>query len=135
GPFRQRAEEFEKDFEAAAPKQFESLYEFTALAFRRPLTAAERQAMRDLYQALRDEKRSHEDALRGVLERVLISPSFLYHLEQPPSGKEPHPVNDWELASRLSYFLWSSSPDEPLRRAAAEGRLHDQAVLVSETKR
>ena len=134
-PFRRRAEAFQKDFEAAAPQQFQALYEFTSRAYRRPLSESEQQELLDLYQAMRRNKASHDDAFRGVLERVLVAPSFLYHVEQPPPGKEPGPVNDWELASRLSYFLWSSLPDEPLRQAAASGRLHEPAILAEQTRR
>jgi len=134
-PFRRRAESFRKDFEDAAPAQLRSLIEFTALAYRRPLSDGERQGLLGLYRTLRDEGRSHEDALRGVLERVFISPAFLYHLEDPPPGKGPQPVNDWELAARLSYFLWSSAPDGPLRRLADEGRLHEPGVLEAQARR
>lgn len=134
-PFRRRAEAFQKDFEAAAPAQLRALFDFTALAYRRPLSGGERQDLLDLYKTLQKEGRSHEDAFRGVLERVLVSPAFLYHLEGPPPGKAPRPVNDWELAARLSYFLWSSTPDEPLRRLAAEGRLREPRVLASQARR
>jgi len=134
-PFRRRAEAFQEDFEAAAPAQFRTLSDFAALAYRRPLSGGERQGLLDLYRTLREEGRSHEDAFRGVLERVLVSPAFLYHLEEPPPGQGPRPVNDWEIAARLSYFLWSSTPDEPLRRLAAEGRLHEPAVLAAQSRR
>ena len=58
-----------------------------------------------------------------MLARVLVSPAFLYRLEKPPPGAKAAPVSDWELASRLSYFLWSSLPDDELRELAAAGRL------------
>ncbi len=135
GPFQRRAEEFEKEFEAAAPEQWKSVFAFASAAYRRPLTAGEEQGLLGLYRALRGKGTSHEDALRGMLERVLVSPSFLYHLEQPPPGKDPQPVNDWELAARLSYFLWSSAPDEELRRVAAQGRLHEPEVLAAQAAR
>jgi hypothetical protein len=118
-PFRKRAEEFEKEVAAAAPKQLDALAEFAALAYRRPLRDGEKAELLGLYDALRKKGASQEEAFRGVLARVFVSPSFLFHMERPPAGKEPRPVNDWELASRLSYFLWSSVPDEELRRSAA----------------
>jgi hypothetical protein len=70
-----------------------------------------------------------------TLARVLVSPAFLYRGELAAPGSESAPVNDWELATRLSYFLWSSAPDEELRSVAATGRLHEPAVLASQAAR
>ncbi len=134
-PFRKRAEEFQKEVDAADPKQLEALADFAARAYRRPLRDGEKADLLDLYATLRKKGVAHEEAFRAVLARVLVSPSFLLRLEQPPPGKEPRPVNDWELAARLSYFLWSSVPDEELRRAAAAGQLHDPEVLGRQTRR
>ena len=75
------------------------------------------------------------EAVRGVLAKVLVSPSFLFRIEKAPLGKEAGPINDWELATRLSYFLWSSVPDDELRKLAAAGRLRDPAVLVAQMRR
>jgi hypothetical protein len=66
---------------------------------------------------------------------VLTSPAFLYRLEEPVPGSAPGRVNDWELASRLSYFLWSTLPDDELRTAAAAGHLQQDDVLRSQTRR
>ena len=77
----------------------------------------------------------HDEAFRLVLARVLVSPAFLYRVERPGPGNEARPVSDWELASRLSYFLWSSMPDDELRRLAAAGRLHDPEVLAAQARR
>ena len=77
--------------------------------------------MHVLYQKLRTQGLDHERAFRLTLARVLISPVFLYHAEQSAEGPGPQPVSDWELASRLSYFLWSTMPDAELRRLA-DGR-------------
>jgi Protein of unknown function (DUF1592)/Protein of unknown function (DUF1588)/Protein of unknown function (DUF1587)/Protein of unknown function (DUF1585)/Protein of unknown function (DUF1595)/Planctomycete cytochrome C len=134
-PFRIRAEDFEKELEAAAPKQLETLLDFAARAYRRPLTDKEKAELLALYRTLRMKDVPHEDAFRGVLTRVLVSPSFLFRLEQAPAGKAPAPVNDWELASRLSYFLWSTLPDEELRRTAASGQLHDPTFLKKQALR
>src|SRR6185437_1495356 len=101
-PFRKRAEEFEKDWEAAAPKQLEVLADFAARAYRRPLLDREKSELLQLYAGLRKKDMPHEEAFRTVLTRVLISPSFLYRIERAPPGKEAQPVSDWELASRLS---------------------------------
>ncbi len=134
-PFRLRAEAFEKDLENAAPKQLEKFIEFAARAYRRPLKDAENAQLIELYQQLRKKGSPHDEAIRGVISRVLMSPAFLFRIEQPPSGKEPGPVNDWELATRLSYFLWSSIPDSELTRIAAAGRLRDPKVLAEQTQR
>ncbi len=133
--FRERAEAFERDFEAAAPRQLEQLLDFAARAYRRPLSDTEAADLRALYQSLREKEVTHDNAFRSVLARVLISPSFLLHLEKSPPGNLARPVDEWELASRLSYFLWASIPDDELRRLAAAGRLHETEVLAEQTKR
>ena len=132
---RRRAKETEKTLQASEPKHLESVLGFASRAYRRPLTEKERRSLRELYQSLRQQELPHEEALRSVLARVLMSVSFLYRLEQAVPGAEPGRVSDWELATRLSYFLWSSIPDEELRRAAAAGRLHDPQVLARQTRR
>ena len=134
-PFRQRSEQFEQEFAAAAPQQLQQLCELAGQAYRRPLAEAERQELLGLYATLRKKAASHDDAFRNVLGRVFVSSSFLLHVEQPSPGVKPQPVNDWELASRLSYFLWSSSPDKELRELAAAGRLREPGVLAEQTSR
>jgi hypothetical protein len=133
--FRKRAEDFKRDFDGAAPQQLEQLIDFASRVYRRPLLAAEASGLRTLYQSQRENDISHEDAFHSVLARVFMSPSFLLHLEQPPNGKLARPVNDWELASRLSYFIWASLPDDELRQLAAAGRLHEPEILAEQTQR
>ena len=70
-----------------------------------------------------------------LVARVLVSPDFLYKLEVPPPGESPQPVDAYELATRLSYFLWSSPPDAELLTAAADGSLASTAVLVEQAER
>jgi hypothetical protein len=135
GPIKQRAEEFKQAMLASEPKQLDAMLDFATRAYRRPLAEREKTELLGLYQSLRGKKVAHEPALRAVLARILVSPDFLYHLEVPPPGLKPQPVNDWELASRLSYFLWSTGPDEELRRVAASGHLHEPAVLAEQTRR
>ena len=104
--------------EAAVPKQLDALADFAAP--RLPPAAATRRKRPSCSACIRrcgKKGVAHEEAFRGVLARVLVSPAFLFRIEQAPPGKEPRPVNDWELATRLSYFLWSSVPDDELRRA------------------
>ncbi|HJT77589.1 MAG TPA: DUF1592 domain-containing protein, partial [Gemmataceae bacterium] len=133
--FRRRADEFLREEEAAIPRQLDALLDFAGRAYRRPLGEPEKASLLALYRAIRAKGAGHEEAFRGVLARVLVSPAFLFRIEQAPPGKEPAPVNDWELATRLSYFLWSSTPDDELRRLAAAGRLHEPAVLAAQVRR
>ena len=130
-----RAKETEEALLKSEPMHLAALLDFATRAYRRPLTKAEQQSLRDLYHALRQAKLPHEESLRAVLARVLVSPRFLYRLEAPPAGKQATPVNDWELATRLSFFLWSSIPDDELRRVAQKGRLHDSDVLERQVRR
>jgi hypothetical protein len=133
--FKKRADEFEKDRLAAEPRQLAALPDFAARAFRRPLSAKEQAELLNLYQRLRKKGAAHDEAFRGVLARVLVSPSFLFRIEHAPAGTEPGPISDWELATRLSYFLWSSAPDDELRQLAAAGKLRDPTVLAAQTRR
>jgi hypothetical protein len=88
-----------------------------------------------LYRTLRAEELPHDEAFRFTMARIFVAPAFLYRLEQAVPGEQPGAVSDWELASRLSYFLWSSMPDETLRAAAASGNLHQPDVLIAQTRR
>jgi hypothetical protein len=134
-PFRKRGEQFEKEEEAAIPQQQQALLEFAARAYRRPLAEKEKGDLNALYATLLEKGITHREAFRSVLARVLVAPAFLFRIEQAPPGKEAGPVNDWELASRLSYFLWSSAPDEELRQLAAAGRLKDPQVTAQQVQR
>jgi hypothetical protein len=134
-PIADRAAAFRQLLLSSEARHLERLLEFASRAFRRPLAARETDELRALYASLRGQDLEHEDALRLTLARVLVAPAFLYRVETPPPGTSQGPVNDWELATRLSYFLWSSAPDDPLRAHAAAARLRDPAVLLAETKR
>ena len=133
--FRKRAEQFEKEAEAAVPRQMEELLAFAERAYRRPLAEKEKAALLALHAALRKKGMPHDEAFRKVLARVLVSPKFLFRIEKAPPGKKAGPVDDWELATRLSYFLWASQPDEELRRLAAAGKLREKGVLDSQARR
>ncbi|AWM38774.1 Planctomycete cytochrome C [Gemmata obscuriglobus] len=133
--FKRHADEFLAEEAAAAPKQLAALLEFAARAYRRPLEEKEKAELLALYETIRGKGAGHEEALRGVVSRVLVAPGFLFRIEQAPKGKEPAAVTDWELATRLSYFLWASQPDAELRRLAAQGRLRDPQVLAGQVRR
>jgi hypothetical protein len=134
-PFQRRAETFARQQVAAQPRHLDALLAFAAKAYRRPLTAKEKTELLTLYQAIRHKGASHEEACRGVLTRIFVAPAFLFRIEKTVAGKEPTPVEDWELATRLSYFLWASLPDEELRQVAASGRLRDPEVLLAQMRR
>lgn len=100
-------------------------------AFRRRATPEELDALVRLYDDSRDRGESPEQAVRIVLSALLVSPSFLFRIEADPPPGEVRDLDDIELASRLSYFLWSSMPDDPLFRAAMSGQLHTDDELVA----
>ncbi len=133
--FQKRADGLQKDEATAEPKHLDAVLEFASRAYRRPLTGMEKAELQLLYKAIRAKGAGHDEAIRGVLTRVLIAPAFLFRIETAPSGKEPGAVNDHELATRLSYFLWSSAPDEELRKVMAEGKLRDPKVFAAQAQR
>ncbi|AOS43278.1 hypothetical protein Verru16b_00321 [Lacunisphaera limnophila] len=109
--------------------------EFAARAWRRPLAEGEEARLRAFYARSRTAlKLDHDEAIKAVLARVLVSPAFLYRLE-PTADPAERPLDDWELASRMSFFLWSSVPDEELRRAAAAGELREPEQLARQVRR
>lgn len=134
-PIKQRAEVFKKLLVDTQPKHLDAVLKFAEGAYRRPLSTAEQDELRGLYRKLRTEELGHEAAIRLTLARVLVAPAFLYRAEKPGPGEKAAPVNDWELATRLSYFLWSSAPDGELRAVAANGTLHEPKVLATQTRR
>jgi hypothetical protein len=134
-PIKQRAEEFKQLLAATQPAHLAAVLRFAEGAYRHLLTAAEQDELRELYRKLRAQEIPHADAIRLVLARVLVSPAFLYRSETPGPDKAPGPVNDWELATRLSYFLWASAPDAELRALAAKGELGKPAVLTAQAHR
>ncbi len=134
-PIAARAEALRQRLIDTEPAHLDALVAFASRAYRRPLTEQEARGLRDLYSNLRRQDLDHDAALRLTIARVLLAPSFLYHAEQPSGGAKPRPVSDWELASRLSYFLWSTMPDDELRRLAAEGTLHEPATLDAQARR
>ena len=117
-PLLKAAQDFEAKLKAADAKQRQAVIEFAAKAWRRPLTGKEITALREFPPRL-------------MLARVLTSPALLYRGELAP--EKTGPVNGQELATRLSYFLWSSAPDAALRADA--DKLHDPEILAAHAKR
>ncbi|HWD99505.1 MAG TPA: DUF1592 domain-containing protein [Bryobacteraceae bacterium] len=106
-------------------------------AYRRPATNADLETLLAFYKRGRAAG-DFDRGIRAALERVLVSPDFLYRIESDPPHAAPgeaYRISDLELASRLSFFLWSSIPDDELLQLATEGRLHDPAVLEQQVQR
>lgn len=123
-------------FRSAEPGHVEDVLEFAERTWRRPLLPAEANALKSYYQELRNEQRlEHRQAIQTLLARILMAPDFLYRLERSVTSADVVPLSDWELASRLSYFLWSSLPDEELSRAAKAGELSDPKNLAGQARR
>jgi hypothetical protein len=99
---------------------------FASHAYRRPVTEDEVKSLMDLYASVDSDQRTLEQDMGVVLQAVLTSPDFLFRVEHDPLPGEAnniHTLDEYELASRLSYFLWSSMPDDELFALAAQGQL------------
>jgi hypothetical protein len=121
---------------AAESSHLKALLKFAERAYRRPLSAAEKNDLLDFYKRLRTkDELGHEDAIRDCIASVLLSPHVCYRADLAQPGAASQSLTDYELASRLSYFLWSSIPDEELLRRAAAGDLRKPEVLVAQTRR
>jgi hypothetical protein len=110
---------------------------FATQAFRRPAKAEEVEQLLAFYRMARKEGDRFEDGVRLALTAALVSPHFLFRIELDPpgAGAKPYAISDYELATRLSYFLWSSMPDEKLFSLAAAGKLHEPATLEAQVRR
>lgn len=129
-------QEGERRFQAAESGHIGDVFTFAQRAWRRPLTSEESNQLRTYYGQLRGElHQTHEQAIRTLLTRVFMAPNFLYHLEKPAGSGDVVPLSSWQLASRLSYFLWSSLPDAELNRAAMAGELNDPKQLAKQARR
>ena len=106
-------------------------------AFRRPAAERDLNALMALYNKGASDG-GFEEGIRMALEAVLASPRFVFRFEEPPSAAragQAYALSDLDLASRLSFFLWATGPDEELLRVAEAGRLRDTAVLDEQTRR
>jgi mono/diheme cytochrome c family protein len=125
----------------AEPHHVDALLNFAERAYRRPLTRTEHDKILSFYHTLREKNSlSHEDAIRDSIVSVLLSPNFCYRFDlggvkAAPATASIEPLSPYALASRLSYFLWSSLPDRELLAHAAAGDLEKPAVLVAQARR
>jgi len=115
------------------------LTNLTHHAYRRPVTAADVSPLMGFYQRGRQGAGgSFDKGIEVALRATLVSPSFIFREEQDPAGAKAgsvYKLNDYELASRLSYFLWSSMPDDELMDLAQKGTLHQPGVMDQQVKR
>jgi cytochrome c551/c552 len=107
-------------------------------AFRRAPEESDLESLLSFYQQERNKGASFEAGIEIALRRILADPEFVFRFEPPPDNVAPgeqYRISDTELASRLSFFLWSSIPDDELLNLAIQGKLHEPAVLERETRR
>jgi hypothetical protein len=107
-------------------------------AFRRAPSENDIEPLLSFYQQERNKGANFEAGIEIALRRILADPEFVFRFEPPPSNvaaNQPYRISDTELASRLSFFLWSSIPDDELLNLAIQGKLHEPAVLEHETRR
>jgi hypothetical protein len=107
-------------------------------AYRQPPTEEDLEPLLEFYRAGREQRSSFDAGIEQALQRLLAGPKFVFRAERSPEGVAPgavHRVSDYELASRLSFFLWSSLPDPELLQAAEQGRLHQPEVLDRQVRR
>jgi hypothetical protein len=143
-PLRRKYDSVLEAQAAARPGHIEDCLRFASRAWRRPLTEKETQSLRAFYQKTLGVDNDHRKAIQGLLARILVAPQFLYRLEQADNTSASRavadtspvrPLRSWEVASRLSYFLWASIPDDELRRAAAAGELGNETGIRRQVRR
>ena len=122
------------DLRAAARKVARSL---ARNAYRRPPSEAELDVLLGVFDLARENKLSYPAALRLMLKAVLVSPQFLFITPagEIEPGRDIVPLDDYQLASRLSYLLWANMPDAELSALADRGKLHEPAILKAQVKR
>ncbi len=139
GPFitdqeESRREEYWPDEEGNMQHVRDGLHRLAKRAFRRPVDSQELDTYMAIVQAELDAGEDFEAAVKAGMLTVLCSKSFLY-IAEGDEDEVRHTLNDWEIASRLSYLFWSTMPDEELFQLASEGKLHDREVLRQQVQR
>jgi len=133
----------------AEPIYLRNLADFATAAYRRPLSVKELQDLKTFFLETAEHRtagsetqsgslvneRDIEQGVRASIVRILVSPYFGCRIDPAPEGKTVRPLNDVALASRLSYFLWASMPDAELLDLAKAGKLHEEQVLLTQTRR
>ena len=122
--------------EEARYHHLKALERLAAIAYRRPLEVMEAESMRRFYRRLViEDGLSHEEAIRDSLISILVSPHFWHRLDLAAESNQGHALSGQALANRLSFFLWSSLPDEPLMVDALAGRLAEKSILIQHMRR
>jgi hypothetical protein len=138
-PSRERVLVCQPQAQADEPACAERVFAALATrAFRRPVDAEDLAPPLEFFAQAREEEGNFEAGIKAGIARILVSPSFLYRSEYDPAdlaAGSTHRVSDLELASRLSFFLWSSIPDDELLDAAIDGRLRSASVLEAQVRR
>lgn len=120
----------------AEPSHLQALFDFATRAYRHPLSLADRADLESFYREARERYAlDHEGAMRESIVLVLTSPKFSYRADLVESPGGIQPLSNFDLASRLSYFLWSSMPDKELLRHAAAGDLRQPGVIKAQVRR
>ncbi len=129
---------YPKNAAQEAPCAHEIFATIARRAFRRPLTEADLKGALDFYAQGRQAGGDFDSGIQKGLLAILVSPKFLFRMIEPPPGAvpgQPFRLNDIDLASRLSFFLWAGPPDEELIKLAAAGSLHETPVLDAQVRR
>lgn len=113
----------------------QTLEEFVPKAFRRPASASEIDRFMAMYQRSAERGDPYEERIKLALKTVLVWPDFLFRIEKKHPEAGTFPLGQYELATRLSYFLWSTLPDQKLLHLAEEGKLQDSKVLAEQVER
>jgi len=122
--------------ESACARQIVSTH--VRRAFRRAPTEADLSSMLTFYRQERERTGNFEAGIEMALRRILADPEFIFRFEPAPANAKagiPYRISDTELASRLSFFLWSTIPDDELLKLAIDGKLHEPAILEKQTRR
>lgn len=112
-----------------------AITEMMRRAYRRPPTHTETKEIIARYEAELEKKKSQDEALANAFKAILVSPNFLLRVENSVATAKDQEVSDFDLATRLSYFLWASTPDDELLDAAAAGKLSDSADREAQVER
>ncbi len=132
---------YDRDVSLEKPTEYASevLYPFATLAYRRFLSQEEKSRIieffQEAYKYFEGQNNRFDASIKESMKRILVSHNFLYRVESDPLVEGPYEVSDFELASRLSFFLWSSIPDQELLNTAYREDLHDAMVLEKEVTR
>lgn len=118
-----------------APAAKKILRQLASKAYRRRVSSDELDRLMEIYQFARKDKMGFDAGIRFAMQGVLVSPHFLFKVEQPVAKGQTRDLSDFELATNLSYFLWSTMPDDELFRIAAKGRLRDPKIYRQQVAR